>query len=78
LICTCDSLSGIVDLTAAKHDTTSLIDAFDFSMFLIRSLKTATNYYKCLNVLNRVRSENFRKIVSKQQIQSILVDGHEV
>jgi len=70
-----DCLTRIPAFTGAKHDTTWKIDAFEFSIFWTCSLKTSTNDCKCHNVLKRVRSENFPKIVSEQQL---IVDGHEV
>ena len=68
LICTSDCRSWILAFTVAKHDTTSTNDAFDFSIFWTSSIKTTTNDCKCLNVLNRIRSENFQKNVSEQQL----------
>ena len=57
-------ISWIVAFTVARHDTTSTIDAFDFSIFWNFSLKTATDDCKCL----KVRSDTFQKHVSEQQL----------
>jgi len=51
-----------------KHDTNSTNDALDFPIFRTYSLKATGNDCKCLNVLNRVRAENFQKNVSEQQL----------
>ena len=52
---------------SAKHDTTSTTDAFDFSIFWTCSIKANTNDCNCLNV-DRIRSKNFQKNVSEQQL----------
>ena len=51
----------ILAFAVAKHDTTSSNDAFDFSIFWTCSIKAATNYCKCLNVLNRNSLREFPK-----------------
>jgi len=59
--------SWILAFTVAKHDTTSTTDAFDFSIFWSFSVKATRNDCKCLNV-NIIRSKNFQKNVSEQQL----------
>ena len=58
---TSDSFTWIFAFVVARTDTTSIIDAFAFSIFWTCSLNTDTNDCKCLNVSNRVRSKKIKK-----------------
>jgi len=66
-MCTSDCFSWILAFTVAKHDTTWKTNAFVFSIFWTCLIKTTTNDCKSLNV-NRIRSKNFQKGVSEQQL----------